>query len=405
MSRDRGAAPSWAHDVARLPVPSGAGGGEHRPRMLPPLIETWAALPRKGEAYLEERQWFDVKETYGPGTHAEKAKDMSAFANGLGGALIVGATEGPTEPDYSKPLAAAWAEKVVAEFDQAVRNFCRPSPVVHVRRIPSPDAPGKVVLVVNIEAAVDQPIAARHAQDQDAWRFPIRVNRDTEFLLPEQLPLYMNSKARRAKLLLLRALSQHGEVELQTVPGGSGDYIQAGYAMQLLSVDADGGGAFVLRGLEGDFRGKEAAVPLDDVEAVWMLTSGRWAVRIGGRMETIIPSEGTEQELMYTPPGTFGSVPLKRTLERIGDRVKDIGNAISKTLVVQYFQRVEPTRGEIADRAHAMWAQRQEQLRVMEQRQRENPNPDLPMTFEDQHTPEDDWFAARRQLLAERRNG
>lgn len=200
------------------------------------------------------------------------AKDVAAFANALGGALIVGATEGPTEPDYTSPLAATYAEKMALEFDQAVRDYCRPSPIVHVRVIPAPDAPGKVVLVVNIEPAVDQPIAARHATDQHAWRFPIRFGRDTEFLFPEQLPLHMNSKARRAKLLLLRALAAGGDIDLFCVPRGSSKHnsLQGRDAFKLDQVDADGGGGVLLRDITGALGHQSIVIPLDDVEAVWL---------------------------------------------------------------------------------------------------------------------------------------
>lgn len=358
--------------------------------MLWPLIETWAALPRKSEAYLTERQWFDLKETYAPDKRAEMAKDVAAFANALGGTLIIGAKEGPTEPDYTSPLAATHAEKVALAFDQAVRDFCRPSPTVHVRPIPSPDAQGKVVLVVNIEPAVDQPIAARHAEDKDAWRFPVRVGRDTEFLFPEQLPLYMNSKARRAKLLLLRALAAGGDIDFFCVPGGSSKHnsLQGRDrdTFKLCDVDADGGGGVLLRDISGVFDHQSIIIPLDDVEAVWRQHDGRWAMRISGRLERYDSFDGNEKNaLIYTPPTTFVVSPLGSIVEGLGKQVRDVARALSSTLVVQHFERHEPSEDEIRERAYERWLMREKH--------------GLP------GSPISDWFNARRALLAERRDG
>ena len=359
--------------------------------MLRPLIETWSALPRKSEAYLQERLWFDLKQTHGPGSQAEMAKDMAAFANALGGALVIGATEGPTEPNYSSPLAANYAGQIALEFDQAVRDYCRPSPTVHIRTIPAPDASGKVVLVVNIEPAIDGPVAARHRNDKDAWRFPIRVGRDTEFLFPEQLPLYMNSKARRAKLLLLRALAAGGDIDFFCVPSGpSGRGTIQGRDRDLFkleSVDADGGGGVLLRDIAGHYGNQSVVVPFDDVEAVWRQHDGRWAMRTSGRVEEFIPfDDAGKRILIYTPPGTFVVSPLGSVIEDLAEHTRDVARALTRTLVVQQFEREEPTEEEIRARANKIW----------QMRQRNGGLSGTAMT---------DWLSARRALLAERRDG
>jgi hypothetical protein len=354
-----------------------------------PLIETWAALPRKTEAYLTEQRWFDVKGTYGPGSQAEMAKDMAAFANAVGGALIIGATEGITEPDYTTPLSAAWAAKVANEIDEAVRNFCRPSPTVHVRMIPAPDGSGKVMLVVNVEPAVEQPIAARHADDQDAWRFPVRVGRHTEFLFPEQLPLYMNSKARRAKLLLLRALKAGGDVDVFFVPAGNSKQgiltRDHDPAFKLLAVDAEGGGGVLVRD-HGAFGSQSIVIPLDDIEAVWLQHDGRWAMRTSGRLEPVIWHDGGNREtVIYTPPTTFVVSPLGSLVEDLVKQAGEVAQALKSTLVVQHFERQEPSDDEIRERAYRQWEMRQT-----------HGLPGSPMS---------DWLHARMLLLDARRDG
>jgi hypothetical protein len=360
--------------------------------MLRPLIETWAALPRRSEAYLTERQWFDLKETYAPEKLAEMAKDVAAFANALGGAIIVGATEGPTEPDYSAPLAAKYADDRALDIDKAVRDYCRPSPTAHVRTIPSPDAQGKVVLVVNVEPAVDQPIAARHATDKDSWRFPVRVGRDTEFLFPEQLPLYMNSKARRAKLLLLRALAAGGEVDFFCVPSGGSKHnnLQGSSPFKLDAVDADGGGGVLLRDGSGELGHQSIVIPLDDVDAVWLQRDGRWAMRTTGRMEQVqwFDREGDgaqKYDLVYTPPSTFVVSPLGPVVEDMGKQVRDVARALGSTLVVQHFERQEPSEDDIRQVAYERWVMREKH--------------GLPGSAAT------DWLHARRFLLNQRRDG
>lgn len=337
---------------------------------------------------MQERLWFDVKETYVPKSQAEKAKDVAAFANALGGALIVGAREGAAEPDYSTPLPAHFAAEVEHEFDQAIRDFCRPSPTVHIRSIEAPSSGGKIVLVVNIEPAVDQPVAARHQEHKDMWRFPLRVGRHTEYITPEQLPLHMNSKARRAKLLLLRVLESDGDIDLFMVPCGSSRHasIQGSASFKLVSVDDRGGGGLVMRDTDGAFDGQSVTIPIDEVEAVWLQHTGRWAVRIAGRLEQFEPIDRNNTGgLVYTPPTTFVVSPLGRVVEDLSRRVREISQVLKGTLAVQHHQRAEPGHEEIAKRAYARWLWRSER--------------------QIQGTAEADWLQARREIIAQRREG
>lgn len=354
--------------------------------MLPRFIDSWETLPRASGSHLKERFWFDLKATYAPDKRAEAAKDVAAFANTVGGALIIGAREGDTEPDYSSPLQSDYAAKIESMVDEAVRDFCRPSPTVHVRTIPIPTENGKVILVVNVEAFVDQPVAARHEADPRAWRFPHRVGRHTEFLFPEQLPMYMNSKARRAKLMLLRVLDAGGAIDLYTVPSGSSKHATiwgpSPYVVE--AVDPDGGGAVVLRyaGKSGD---QSVSVPIDDVEAVWLQQTDRWAVRLSGRMERFTAADlSVVDQLEYTPPTTFVVSPLGRVVEELSQHVRALGQTLRGTLVIQQHERIEPSEAAIAERAHQLWS-----LRV----QHDTPG-----------SPANDWLLARKQLLVAQRD-
>jgi hypothetical protein len=326
---------------------------EENAAVRPKLIECWDELPRAQETHVQERLWFDLKETYSPKTLAEKAKDVAAFANSIGGALIIGAKEGPTAPDYSSPLSTEYASSIENEFDEAVRSFCRPSPTVHVRTIPVPGAQTKAILVVNVEPSIEQPVAARHQTDANFWRFPSRVGRHTEFFLPEQLPMHMNSKARRAKLLLLRTIDDGGHIDVFSVPSALSrrGTIQASERLVVESVDPDGSGAFTVRVPTGDYAGQLLTVPIDDVEAVWRQHNLRWAARVVGRLEQFV-SFGGHRTLEYVPPNTVVVVPLDRTLEDVSKQVREVVKSLNRTLVVQQHARTEPSHADIAARAH-----------------------------------------------------
>jgi schlafen family protein len=354
--------------------------------MLPRIIDSWLSLPRASGSYLQERVWFDLKATYAPKSQAEMAKDVAAFANALGGAIIIGANEGATEPDYSSPLSSNHAAGIENEFDQAVRHFCRPSPTAHVRTIPVPGHSAKVLLVVNVEPIVDQPVAARHPTDKDMWRFPLRVGRHTEYLLPEQLPLHMNSKARRAKLLLLRTVDAGGDIDLFTVPSGGSRHatIQGSDHFVVVSVDDDSGGSLVLRATSETLGHQSVTIPIDDIEAVWLQHTGRWAVRASGRLEQFNAADGSVVgQLIYTPPTTFVVSPLGRVVDDLSKRVRDIAVALQGTLAVENHPRTEPSDAAIAECAYAFWRFRVEH--------------NIPGSADD------DWLRARLQVLAQNR--
>lgn len=350
------------------------------------LIESWDTLPRAREFHLQEEPWFDLKETYPPGSQSEMAKDVAAFANGIGGALIVGAREGATGPDYSHPLSPEYASKLANEFDEAIRNFCRPSPTVHIRLIPARGEGEHVVLVVNVEPYIDQPVGVRHKTDKDAWRFPQRIGCHTEYILPEQLPVYMNAKARRAKLLLLRVWGAGGQIELFAVPPGSAEHTHLEGPVHFLikSVDEGDSGAVLVADTNGTYDHQEVAVPIDDVEAVWLQRNGRWAVRISGRFELLLPTESDGmQELAYIPPDSFVASPLGTLVGDLSKQVQDLGKILRGTLVVEQHASVEPSEAAIAERAHQLWSLRKQRNTL--------------------GSAEADWFQARRQLIAQRR--
>jgi hypothetical protein len=162
-------------------------------------------LPAVGSA--PEASTFDMKQRYPAEKQFEAAKDVAAFANHLGGTILVGAVEkkdGGTLERYA-PLTEADANVTAAHFERSVKDRCRPMPLVETSRI-AYDA--GYVLAVNVWPTLAAPIGVRATGDPkagwggDAWVFPLRVATQTTFLLPEVLPMYMSAKDRRTVLLL-----------------------------------------------------------------------------------------------------------------------------------------------------------------------------------------------------------
>jgi hypothetical protein len=109
-------------------------------------------------------------------------------------------------------------------------------------------------------------------------------------------------------------------------------------------------------------------------------------MRISGRLETFDSFDGVEKNaLIYTPPTTFVVSPLGTLVEDLGKQLRDVAGALRGTLVVQQFERVEPSEEAIRHRAHQLWLNREKR--------------NIPGSAES------DWARARRSLLAETRDG
>src|SRR5947209_3105685 len=67
----------------------------------------------------------------------QRAKDVAAFANHLGGTLLVGAKEANGVVAAYVPLTFAVATQVQDGFSQAVSQRCSPRPLIDFARVPS----------------------------------------------------------------------------------------------------------------------------------------------------------------------------------------------------------------------------------------------------------------------------
>ncbi len=245
---------------------------------------------------------FDYKTTYDLSTKATRydiAKDISAFASAFGGTIIVGVKEGG-----GNPVGWEAVENVACltkEIATALQAFCVPIPVtpeecvlrvtpsLALQLIPCADAPpGDLNLVaLNVRPDARGPIGVRTLREGNlkpvdhAFTFPIRLDDQTRFVDPTELPMWMNSHERRIGL------------RLHQIPRGQPVHIfqEAGDSVTVNIGDIDEHNSVV--GFSRQIA--KANVPLAFVDAVWMdPEDSSWCLKIQGSM--FRRSSG------YTPP-------------------------------------------------------------------------------------------------------
>lgn len=166
-----------------------------------------------------ERRAVDLKVTYSGTEFAQRveiAKDIAAFANGVGGVILVGAKE----VVGSEPLWIGLAEDHCAtlkhEFECAARDRCRPAVLVDALPLFGPQ--GKRLLAVSVfpaslgvvgvvfrksEFGIIPKDDPRSALPEDFYSFPMRAAGSLPHALrPESFGMLANDTVRRVAALL-----------------------------------------------------------------------------------------------------------------------------------------------------------------------------------------------------------
>jgi hypothetical protein len=278
-------------------------------RWEPTILEN--AVPKLSTA--SEHAILDFKSRYdflGDKTKSfEIAKDICAFANHLGGTIIVGAQEG-TGAKRGRiaafvPMTNPGPGELVKEVDRVIRNYCLPVPIANAVTIELDAAQVEVILgrpadaativAINVEPTLTVPIGCLSCVEHsrackqagttcscagnvvpDAWRFPIRAIEGTDLLRPDQIARRMNIAERRA-LLDLRALE--GENKILVWFNSGTDFQRQPIDCRITKIDP----SLMVCVLElvhlND--APKAEVPLTFVRAVWTSSAG-WNVAIDG---------------------------------------------------------------------------------------------------------------------------
>lgn len=205
----------------------------------------------------------------------EKAKDVAAFANHVGGVLIIGAQETKGQLSAYVPMTPPDAAKVRDEFSKSIAERCQPLP--HIDFEEYEESTGRVV-VVNVWPSLSLVGTWAHADStKDSWGghayvYAVRTGTDTEFLEPSQLPMYMTPQVRRIAVLLSR-IEQGAKVRfLEFLPNqGKGDqtYIFDGIFEEENLVK------FAVR--SGDTQ-SALHVPLDRILSVYQASNQLWHI-------------------------------------------------------------------------------------------------------------------------------
>lgn len=258
-------------------------------------IDHPADLPPPGPPTARSREKFDLdfKIFADSKKMDEHAKDVAAFANGLGGVLLVGATDYNGTSLVYKGLAGQTFAEVKAIYEDAAR-LCSPSPVVDVLPIDLPN--GQSLAAVNVDPFIDQVIASpknkelalgQRRSKETPWVFPIRVGSTTDYLEPEVLPMYMNQTVRRVVLLLARipvgegthALWSQPDFMVHSNPPANHRDLKRHNA-QKISVNLTQNVA------QFSLSGKSLVnIPLTEIETIWASANDEWNVRVAGRIE------------------------------------------------------------------------------------------------------------------------
>ena len=209
----------------------------------------------------------------------EMAKDLAAFANHLGGVIVVGAFPKASDLPELRGIDPDEVTKTASAYEHVARDRCRPSPLVTCDRIPWDE--GREMLAVNVQAHASGLVGAQFyelnnqgaPESANAWQFPIRSGKHNPPLPLEQAIMHMSTHARRIAILLSSVTDRANVNLIWSV--GLQPPTTSPCSMKAFRVE-ENVADFILDGSLAP-----ALMPLDDIEAVWR-EGGRWSVRVSG---------------------------------------------------------------------------------------------------------------------------
>jgi hypothetical protein len=255
-----------------------------------------AALHDDGEcvdAQIGETEVLDYKSEDEADDDWEKAKDMAAFANHLGGVLLVGAFEtrgAPNRTAHLKGIGFESLKKIRLGYENAAKDKCSPPLTISTDAISRAD--GTFLLAVNVEPRTDQLVGARSSvidgggnriSSSDAWRFYVRIGTHNTALTPDRLTMFMDPKIRRA-IIALEGIPCDAKTEIYW-RNPSNNKATAPVKTLLASIAVAVEQNVLIATLSSEAGGFTSRIPLDDVQSVWALTDGPpeiWAILVRG---------------------------------------------------------------------------------------------------------------------------
>lgn len=248
--------------------------------MFTPILAE-SELPAVGadcEAYH-----LDFKATTAGSSSWEKAKDAAAFANAQGGTILIGVSEDRARGCIRAyvPMDETRAQTCVREFDEAIRQRCRPHPIFDSRSL-RVDSRGSAV-AVNVWPFIGQPVGVKPElpsgfSNVSAFAFPVRVGTGTIYLTADQLPMFMQPEIRRIAILLLSIPpGERNEVTLVHMKDRDGARSNdTGRSVRLL---LDNNDVLLHNTFQFECGSSRFAAPVDSITSIWRNWDGRWIIR------------------------------------------------------------------------------------------------------------------------------
>jgi hypothetical protein len=153
-----------------------------------------------------ERRFLDLK-AKPAGSSYERAKDVGAFANHLGGVLLIGASEVDGRLSAYVGMSPNVAAQARHDYSQAVAQRCHPPPAIDFVEFSDPNDASKSIFAVNVPPSLSL-VGVKVQSDKaggyggDSFVFPVRTGTDCVYLQPTQLAMYMTPAVRRVAVLL-----------------------------------------------------------------------------------------------------------------------------------------------------------------------------------------------------------
>jgi hypothetical protein len=234
---------------------------------------------------------LDFKMFVNPAEWWELAKDIAAFANYLGGVILVGVEELPSGMPQLCGIGAQDAEALKGAYEMAARDKCLPRPLVTMTILNVPELDGRCLLAVNVEPVPDQIVGAmfylrNKAGDPttcDAWRFPVRIGKHNVPITPDRIPMFIDAKSRRTAIRLCSITP--GSIPLLVWRRPSNQFDEEPQAEGILDVEVDLAANVMRARRQRSDGGTSFAVPLEDVESVWEETRYNWRIRVTGWLD------------------------------------------------------------------------------------------------------------------------
>jgi hypothetical protein len=212
----------------------------------------------------------------------EMAKDIAAFANHLGGTLLIGAIEQGEVLRQYHGVPSKITGQVITDYQTAVANRCWPRPVIDPELYQHPSDSTKNIIALNVQPSLDlvsvslKGDKAFEGYGGDAYVFPVRSGNLTRYLIPGQIAMFMTPQIRRVAVMIAR-IPSHATVNIveERINTFKGTRTLQSHERRFVTLSEEDNLVTFL-----DAAPSEAAhhIPLDLIRSVYRDANGKWQI-------------------------------------------------------------------------------------------------------------------------------